>query len=85
MVFLVPKTTRESLVLAASTLVVYFAVAFSAPFETFRQWGDFVAMATIVLVYAPAAIMVLRRPNEGPVPAAVERLIVRMRRKARTA
>jgi hypothetical protein len=85
LVFLVPKTTRESLLLAVCTLAVYFAVAFRAPFQTFQQWGDFVAVATIALVYGPAAIMVLRRPNEGVVPAMLERLLGRLRRPTRPA
>jgi hypothetical protein len=85
LVFLVPKTTRESLVLAVCTLAVYFAVAFAAPFNTFEQWGNFVAMCTIGFVYAPAAMMVLRRPNDGPAPAFVERVMGRLRPKARPA
>ena len=84
-VFVVPRTTRESLVLTVLTFAVYFAVAFASPFDTFQQWGDFVANATMKLIYAPAAIMVLRRPNEGAMPAFVERAIARLRPSARPA
>ena len=79
LVLLVARGTRESLVLVALTLAVYFSVAFAAPFDTFQQWGDFVANATLWLVYAPAAIMVLRRPNEGAVPGRIEALVARLR------
>jgi hypothetical protein len=78
-VFVVPRTSREVLALVVLTFAVYFAVAFAAPFTSFQQWGDFVAAATILFVYAPAVIMVLRRPNHGPVPRIVERLVARLR------
>jgi hypothetical protein len=77
-VFVVPRTTRETLVLVVLTFAVYFAVAFHAPFTSFQQWGDFVAAATILFVYAPAAIMVLRRPNEGVAPRVLEWLAARV-------
>jgi len=54
-------------------------VAFASPFETFQQWGDFVATATTVLVYAPAVLMILRRPNDGAVPAPLARLVAWIR------
>jgi len=71
-VFVVPRTTREALALVVLTFAVYFAVAFASPFTSFQQWGDFVAAATILFVYAPAVIMVLRRPNEGAAPRVLE-------------
>jgi hypothetical protein len=82
-VFVVARTARESLVLVVLTFAVYFAVAFGSPFATFQQWGDFVATATMALVYAPAVIMVLRRPNEGPAPAFLERIAARMWSRSR--
>jgi hypothetical protein len=82
-VFAVPQTTREALALVVLTFGVYFAVAFAGPFTSFQEWGDFVATATIALVYAPAVFMVLRRPNEGAMPEALERLIARARPAAR--
>ena len=77
-VFVVPRTTRETLALVVLTFAVYFAVAFAPPFTTFQQWGDFVAAATILFVYAPAVIMVLRRPNEGAAPRVLEWLAARV-------
>jgi len=85
LVFVVARTTLQSLVLAVMTLVVYFAVAFASPFDTFQQWGDFVANATLAFIYAPAAIMVLRRPNDGPVPAFLERALARLRARSQPA
>lgn len=82
LVFVVARSAREALVLVVLTFVVYFAVAFAAPFDTFQQWGNFVANATMALIYAPAVIMVLRRPNEGTVPAFVDRVLARARPRA---
>jgi hypothetical protein len=81
LVFVVPRTSRESLTLVVLTFVVYFAVAFAPPFQTYKQWGDFVATATMVCVYAPATVMVLRRPNEGPIAPFIERALQRVRRR----
>jgi hypothetical protein len=64
------------------TFVVYFAVAFGPAFTTFQQWGDFVATATMICVYAPATLMVLRRPNEGPVLPALDRVWQRVVRRS---
>ena len=83
LVFVVPRTTRESLVLAVMTFVVYFSVAFGPQFETFQQWGDFVANATLAFIYIPAAIMVLRRPNEGAIPPFLDRALARFRPRPR--
>jgi hypothetical protein len=77
-VFVVPRTSREVLALVVLTFAVYFAVAFASPFTSFQQWGDFVAAATILFVYAPAVIMVLRRPNEGEAPRALAWLAARV-------
>jgi hypothetical protein len=77
-VFVVPRTSRETLVLVVLTFAVYFAVAFAPTFTTFQQWGDFVAAATILFVYAPAVIMVLRRPNEGAAPRVLDWLATRV-------
>lgn len=83
LVFIVARTARESLVLVVLSFAVYFSVAFAPPFATFQQWGDFVANATNVFIYAPAVIMVLRRPNEGTVPVLVERIVARLRPSSR--
>ena len=77
-VFVVPRTSREVLALVVLTFAVYFAVAFAAPFTSFQQWGDFVAGATILFIYAPAVIMVLRRPNDGTAPRVLEWLAARL-------
>ena len=82
-VFVVARTARESLLLVVLTFAVYFAVAFASPFDTFQQWGDFVANATSALIYAPAVIMVLRRPNEGTTPPWLEWLVGRLHLPAR--
>jgi hypothetical protein len=68
LVFSAAKTFRESLALAGLTLGVFFGVVLISPERTFAAWGEVVAKLTIVFVYLPALVMVLRRPNEGEIP-----------------
>ena len=41
----------------------------------FYSYADVAGLANIAFLYIPALIMILRRPNEGPVPAVVERAV----------
>ena len=69
-VFVVPRTSRETLLLTVCTFGVYFVIGFGSPPDaTFEVWGNLLARATVYLIYLPALVMVLRRPNEGDVPA----------------
>jgi len=63
MLFLVTRTSREALALAALTLVMFFIVVFSGPIRTAAQWGEIVSTASIWVLYLPCLFMVLRRPN----------------------
>ena len=67
-VFAVARTFRESLALTVCTFVVFFVIGFNAPLPSFDAWGDLLARATVYLIYLPALVMVLRRPNTGHVP-----------------
>ncbi|MFL5575708.1 MAG: hypothetical protein ACJ79S_07070 [Gemmatimonadaceae bacterium] len=77
--FLVAKTTRQSLWLAVLTYVAYVVCGLTWDGHTrtsyFRQAG----IASVAFLYAPCLLMVLRRPNEGPVPAWLDRLTQRAR------
>jgi hypothetical protein len=75
-------TTRESLVFAASTCVLFFFVGFNTPQPDYLSWGRLVGNGTVWICYFPALIMVLRRPNEGAVPAVVSAIDRRLRRRA---
>jgi hypothetical protein len=61
-------TSRESLVFAASTIVLWFYVALNPPQPDYASWGALVGNGTLWICYFPALAMVLRRPNVGPVP-----------------
>jgi hypothetical protein len=72
--FLVAQTSRQSLWLAVLTYVAYLACGLTWDGHTnasyFRQAG----IASVVFLYAPCVLMVLRRSNEGPVPTWLARL-----------
>jgi hypothetical protein len=72
-VFTVARTFRESLALTVCTFAVFFVIGFNAPLPSFDAWGDLLARATVYLIYLPALVMVLRRPNTGDVPELVSR------------
>jgi len=70
-------TSREALVFAVSTVVLFFYVGFNTPQPDYESWGRLVGNGTLWICYFPALVMVLRRPNEGPLPAFVERVVSR--------
>jgi hypothetical protein len=70
-------TRREALVFAASTIVLFFYVGFNTPQPDYASWGRLVGNGTLWICYFPALVMVLRRPNEGRLPAMLERLTSR--------
>jgi hypothetical protein len=76
--FLVPRTFVETAFLVACSYAQHFLGRFfvsgmPTPEEHLRLSGQWLALA----MYAPATIMVLRRPNEGNAPAWIERAIAR--------
>lgn len=79
LLFVVCTTFRESLVLAASTVVLFFFVGFNTPQPDYLSWGRVVGSGTVWFCYLPALVMVLRRPNEGVVPNFVARFARRRR------
>ena len=62
-------TSRESLVFAASTVVLFFYVGFNTPQPDYASWGKLVGDATVWFCYLPVLVMVLRRPNVGDLPS----------------
>jgi hypothetical protein len=71
-------TSREALVFASSTVVLFFYVGFNTPQPDYESWGRLVGNGTLWICYFPALVMVLRRPNEGALPRALEKAIARL-------
>ena len=75
--WLVPRTRRESMVLSATSLIAWLAaMVLSARAD--RQPAFNSTWFVLAGVYLPTLLMVLRRPNEGWLPAGIERRIVRL-------
>ena len=74
--WLVAKTRRESMLLSATSLV-----AWAISLQALNRPGGMPAfesdLLVLVGVYAPALAMVLKRRNEGAIPAFLERRIAR--------
>lgn len=64
-------TTRESLMFAVSTFLLFFYVGFNTPQPDYRAWGELVGNAVVWICYLPALVMVLLRRNEGTMPSLV--------------
>jgi hypothetical protein len=78
--FLIPRTFRESLWLALlSSLAAIFTMFFVSPYPRTITENYFQGDVIVALQYLPCLIMVLRRPNEGPVPAWLDATIRRAR------
>lgn len=78
-------TSREALVFAASTVVLFFYVGFNTPQPDYESWGRLVGNGTLWICYFPTLVMVLRRPNEGTSPEWFAWLARFARRTARPA
>jgi hypothetical protein len=73
LLFLVPRTFRESALLVALS---YIALDITGqPFPDLAQYAVASGRISIFLLYLPCVVMVLRRPNEGLVPDWLERRI----------
>jgi hypothetical protein len=72
-------TRQESLLLAATTVLLFFYVGYNTPQPDYLAWGRLVGNGTLWICYLPMLGLLLLRPNEGPLPPAVERLLLRLR------
>ena len=68
MLFTIPRTFRESLMLTVATFVVFFAMVFRGPWTTGDAWMSDISHFTLWFLYLPCALLVLRRSNEGQLP-----------------
>jgi MFS family permease len=80
---LVPEKRSQAFLIAALSQLVFAAQRYvgetltppgvTMPMDTFVAYVDITGDLMVALLYLPCLIMVLRRPNEGPVPAWAER------------
>jgi hypothetical protein len=73
--FLVPRTRMESLVLTLGADVAFLLLRAAQPFPSLVAQERFTGYAVIALLYLPCVIMLLRRPNEGPIPSWLARAV----------
>lgn len=71
LLFAVPRSLREALLLVVAGFAVFFIMAARQPWPTAAAWMQDISRFTLWLEYFPCVAMVLARPNEGslPVPA----------------
>jgi hypothetical protein len=78
--FLVPASWGESILLVVLTWVVQMVLFLNlGPLPDLMDWTRMSAAASVALIYLPCLIMVLRRPNEGELPAWIARVGARVR------
>jgi hypothetical protein len=63
LLFFVSRTLRESLVLALLTQVLYWSIVLFGSFNTFDAYAEGLGRAAVFIVYLPALIAILFRPN----------------------
>lgn len=81
-IFLIPRIIEEAALLAVLTYVIQFAVFADAPYQDMGAQMASTGQWTVWLVYMPALVLVLRRPNIAPqndvVAASVARVAPRL-------
>lgn len=79
--FLIPRTRQQATLLALLSYGVVL-VQGTTPAGDYAAFTRDVGAALVALVYLPALVMVLRRPNEGELPAWLPRLASSLPRRA---
>ena len=80
LVFLVARTRREGIILAIGMLALTIYGQLAPPPASLAASVQQFGPARVALVFFPALVMVLRRPNEGSIPAWLERFAGRVPR-----
>jgi hypothetical protein len=79
LLLLVPRTARESMLAALLSLAAFQGWLWRGELAPGQWTGTSEAWPWIgALLFAPAVVMVLRRPNEGELPGWVERALARV-------
>jgi hypothetical protein len=77
--FLVPESWRQSILLVALNWIAQILVITFQPYDSLADRARMSASLSMALLYLPCLIMILRRPNEGVIPAWIEKRVVRCR------
>ena len=80
--FLVPRAWHEALLLTATS---WGALVWVLTHYSMNDYPRFImasGQAAVIAMYIPATILVLRRPNEGAMPAWLDYLAMRLTRRA---
>ena len=75
--FLIPRSLREAEVLFALSWLASIVASAKVRGTSFGGYIDVNGQYIVLLLYLPATLMVLKRPNRGPAPRWLERRIVR--------
>jgi hypothetical protein len=73
--FLIPRGSRQVLALVVLSYCVLGVVELGQPYASIGERVDAYGQAITLLLYLPATILVLRRPNAGPLSQSIERRI----------
>jgi hypothetical protein len=74
--FLIPRGQNEVLALVLLSHAFERVIEWLLPYNGFADAVNSAGRLMVAFLYLPALIMVLRRPNEGQLPAWIERLTV---------
>jgi hypothetical protein len=78
--FLVPASWSESLLLVVLNWAAQIVVITLQPYPSLVERARMSATVSVALLYLPCLIMILRRPNEGEMPAWIINGFVAVRR-----
>ena len=76
--FVVPRTKQQMILLVILTNVMFLLTASISLQRDTQNYLDVARPAIVALVYAPAALMVMLRPNEGTLPTWLENRVTRL-------
>jgi hypothetical protein len=71
--FLIPRSWKEALLLVVLNWATQTVVVVLQPYSSLADQARTSAMASVILLYIPCVVMVLRRRNEGEIPGWIGR------------
>jgi hypothetical protein len=76
--FVIPRSRHEMMLLALTSQIAFVLTMAKSYVDEHDAYLAVARPAMLLLIYLPALVMVLRRPNEGNVPAWLERATTRL-------